>query len=217
MTADVNALSPDVVVVATGGLPHTDICEGAHLVSSVWDVLTDQSTAGEAVLVFDDHGDHQALSCAQSLAEGGAKVELVTPDRAVGEELGVSNAAIYYAGFADLGIRMTLNTRLLAVGRNGDRLAATIKNDYGGIAETRLVDTVVVEHGVLPLEDVYFDLKPESINHGEVNLDALARGELVDAVTNAQGSYRLYRVGDALASRNLHAALFDSLRLCSRI
>lgn len=215
--ADVRGLSPDVVIVAAGGLPHTDICEGAHLVASVWDVLTGQVKAGEEVLVFDDHGDHQALSCAQSLAEGGANVELVTPDRAVGEELGVSNAAIYYAGFANLGIRMTLNTRLHAVGRSGGRLSATIKNDYGGTAETRVVDTVVVEHGVLPLEDVYFELKPDSSNHGEVNLGALARGELEDVVRNAQGSYRLYRVGDAVASRNLHAALFDSLRLCSRI
>ena len=91
---DVTRLSPDVVIVATGGLPNTDVCEGARHVTSVSDVLTNQVEVGKDVLVFDDHGDHQALSCAQAVAEGGAKVELVTPDRAVGEELGISNAAI---------------------------------------------------------------------------------------------------------------------------
>ena len=167
--------------------------------------------------MYDDHGDHQALSCAQALAEGGASVELVTPDRAVGEELGISNAAIYYAGFANLGIGTTVNTRLLAVERAGERLRATVKNDYGGNTETRENDTVVVEHGVIPLEDLYFDLKAHSVNHGEVDLDALARGELVDVVHDSDGKFRLYRVGDAVASRNLHAALFDSLRICSRL
>ena len=179
--------------------------------------FTGQVKAGNDVLVFDDHGDHQALSCAQALAEGGARVELVTPDRAVGEELGISNAAVYYAGFADHGIRTTSNTRLLAVEPVGDRLRATLKNDYGGTTETREVDTIVVEHGVLPLEDLYFDLKPDSINHGEVDLDALAVGELIDVVHDPNGKFRLYRVGDAVASRNLHAALFESLRICCRL
>lgn len=215
--ADVHALSPDVVIVATGGLPDTDVCEGAEHVESVWEVLTDQVLVGKDVMVFDDHGDHQALSCAQALAENGASVELVTPDRAVGQELGISNAAIYYTAFANLGIRTTLNTRLIAVRRVGDRFSVSLKNDYGGTAVTRVVDTVVVEHGVLPLEDVYFELKPDSINRGEVDLHALVGGRLVDIVRNAQGNYRLYRVGDAVASRNLHAALYESLRICSRI
>lgn len=165
----------------------------------------------------DERRDHQALSCAQALAENGAGVELVTPDRALGEELGISNAAMYYAAFADLGIRTTLNTRLCAVSRSGDRLSATVKNDYGGSAELRIVDTVVVEHGVLPLEGLYFALKPDSVNHGEVDLDALAGGRLVDMVRNPRGSYRLYRVGDAVASRNVHAAMYDALRICSHL
>ena len=215
--ADVRALSPDVVIVATGGLAKTQVCEGAQHVASVADVLTGQVKVGETVMVFDDHGDHQALSCAQALAEGGARVELVTPDRALGEELGISNAAVYLSAFANLGIATTLNTRLLAVSPAGERLRATIKNDYGGNEQTRDVDTVVVENGVIPLEDLYFELQADSSNHGEVDLDALVKGELVDVVCNPDGEFRLYRVGDAVASRNLHAALFESLRICSRL
>lgn len=32
--------------------------------------------------------------------------------------------------------------------------------------------------------------------------------------TNPGGAYRLFRVGDAWTSRNIHAAMLDSLRLC---
>jgi hypothetical protein len=31
------------------------------------------------------------------------------------------------------------------------------------------------------------------------------------------GGMRLYRVGDAVASRDIHAALLDSLRLCAEL
>ena len=34
------------------------------------------------------------------------------------------------------------------------------------------------------------------------------------ATANPDGRYALYRVGDAVASRNIHAAILDSYRLC---
>ncbi len=33
-------------------------------------------------------------------------------------------------------------------------------------------------------------------------------------VNNPDGRFQLFRVGDAVASRNIHAAIYDSLRLC---
>ena len=33
-------------------------------------------------------------------------------------------------------------------------------------------------------------------------------------VNNRGGEFQLFRVGDAVASRNIHAAIYDSLRLC---
>ena len=35
-------------------------------------------------------------------------------------------------------------------------------------------------------------------------------------VNNPQGKYQLFRIGDAVASRNVHSALFDALRLCKQ-
>jgi hypothetical protein len=32
--------------------------------------------------------------------------------------------------------------------------------------------------------------------------------------TNPDGRFRLYRIGDAVAARNVHAAIYDALRLC---
>jgi hypothetical protein len=33
-------------------------------------------------------------------------------------------------------------------------------------------------------------------------------------VRNPEGAYRLFRIGDAVAGRNVHAAIYDALRLC---
>ena len=33
-------------------------------------------------------------------------------------------------------------------------------------------------------------------------------------VNNPEGRFQLFRVGDAVASRNIHAAIYNSLRLC---
>ena len=57
--ADVIACNPDVVIVATGGLPNTDCLDaGAELAVSTWDILSGDVTPGEHVLVFDDNGGH---------------------------------------------------------------------------------------------------------------------------------------------------------------
>jgi hypothetical protein len=69
-----------------------------------------------------------------------------------------------------------------------------------------------VENATLPAADLYFDLKPMSSNRGRLDYEALLAGEAQPGA-NAQG-FRLYRIGDAVASRNIHAAIYDALRLC---
>ena len=71
-----------------------------------------------------------------------------------------------------------------------------------------------MEHGTLPLDDLYFDLKDESINRGEVDYTALIAGESQGVRTKPDGDFLLYRIGDAVSSRNVHAAIYDALRLC---
>ena len=72
-----------------------------------------------------------------------------------------------------------------------------------------MVDQVVVEHGTLPADDLYFELKPASSNLGEIDLDALLAGRPQGKVNDPDGAFQLFRVGDAVASRNIHAAIYD--------
>ena len=76
---------------------------------------------------------------------------------------------------------------------------------------------IVVEHGTLPNDGIYFDLKPDSTNRGVIDIDALVSGQPQTSVLNEQGNYQLFRFGDAVCSRNIHAAIYDSLRLCQHI
>jgi hypothetical protein len=110
-----------------------------------------------------------------------------------------------------------MNTRLLSVERAGNELLATLGSDYGGRTEQRRVDHVVVEHGTLPSDELYFSLKPHSLNEGEVDHRALLGGGAQAVVRHAEGSFQLFRIGDAVASRNIHAAVFDALRLAKDI
>jgi N-methyl-L-proline demethylase len=216
--ADVLAEGPDVVIVATGGLPNVGILErGQELVTSSWDIMAGDARPGEEVLLYDDNGAHPGLQAAEALAEAGARLEIVTPERYFAPEIGGLNHVAYARCFQEHGVRITINTRLTAVRREGNRLVAALGSDYTERTEERLVDQVVVEHGTLPLDELYFTLKPGSSNRGEVDHQALLAGRPQTLVSNPDGRYQLFRVGDAVASRNVHAAIYDSLRLCNAL
>lgn len=213
-TGDVQALAPDVVIVATGGMPETDVLEdGNELVTSSWDVVSGAASLAGKVMVFDDNGNHPGMQAAEVLAEAGAEVELVTPERMLAPEIGGLNHAAYARIFKRCGVRVTINTRLATVRRAGNRLEAVLASDYGGERETRLVDAVVVEHGSVPMDELYEALKPGSSNGGAVDHAALLAGRKQQTVLNPDGTFQLFRIGDAVASRNIHAAIFDALRL----
>ncbi len=208
------ALQPDVVLVATGGVPDTAVLEdGNDLVVSSWDVIGVAGPVSGRVLVYDDNGNHPGMQAAEVLAEGGAEVELVTPERMLAPEIGGLNHAAYARIFHRHGVRVTVNTRLLAVRRAGNELVAVLGSDYGSLREERRVDRVVVEHGTVPVDELYEALKPSSRNGGAVDHAALLAGQPQSMVLNADGAYQVFRIGDAVASRNIHAAMFDALRL----
>ena len=90
-------------------------------------------------------------------------------------------------------------------------------NEYTGEEETRFVDQVVVEHGTLPAAELFHELAPLARNEGELDLEALIAGRPQAVASNPDGEFMLFRVGDAVASRNIHAAIYDSLRLCKEL
>ena len=216
-SADVLAEGPDVVIAATGGVPNLERVAGAEHAVSVWDVLGGQVEPGAEVLVFDDHGDHQGPSVVDYLASRGSSVELATPDRLTAQEVGATNYPVYLASFYAKGVTLTPDRRLRSVERDGNRLRAVLRNEYTDEEETRVVDQVVVEHGTLPAAELFHELAPLARNEGELDLEALIAGRPQAVASNPDGEFMLFRVGDAVASRNIHAAIYDSLRLCKEL
>jgi N-methyl-L-proline demethylase len=207
---DVLAESPDVVVIATGGMPATDgLAAGNDLVVSTWDIISGDAKPGANVLIYDDAGDHAALQAAQVIAEAGGKVEVMTRDRSFSPEVMGMNLVPYMRALQDKAVTFTVTYKLDAVRRAGNQLEAVIGSDYRTLDQTRLVDQVVVNAGTQPLADIYFALKPLSGNKGAVDYDALIGGR---AQPSCDG-FQLYRIGDAVEARNTHAAIYDALRL----
>jgi pyruvate/2-oxoglutarate dehydrogenase complex dihydrolipoamide dehydrogenase (E3) component len=212
--SDVLAESPDVVFVATGGIPNTDVLEfGGDLVTSSWDVLSGDLKPLETVLIYDDNSGHPGMAAAEMLAESGAQVEIVTPERFFAADIGGLNHAAYAEVFHRRQVRITLNSRVVGVRREGNALVATLGSDYGPERYERRVDQVIVEHGTLPMAELYEALKPDSVNLGEVDHQALIKGGPQTLIRHESGRFQLFRIGDAVASRNIHAAIYDALRL----
>jgi len=213
---DVRALDPEIVLVATGGLPQNPELEfGDDLVVSSWDILSGDVAAGDDVLLYDDNGAHPGMQAAEHIAGAGSVLEVVSPERFFAPEIGGLNHVAYARALQNAGATVTINTRLFGVARDGNKLVATLASGYtGGIVGERRVDQVVVEHATLPIDDVYFALKEGSVNRGAVDYTALTSGAPQAIRANPDGAYRLFRIGDAVASRNIHAAIFDAVRLC---
>ena len=213
----VKALNPDVVIIATGGLPNINIVPGSQHAVSTWDILSGDVKPAERVLLFDDNAAHPGLAAAEMIAQVGSTLEIITPERFFAADIGGLNHAKYAECFDQFGVQLTINKRLMGVERDGNILRASIGSDYSDRTEQRIVDQVVIEHGTLPLDDVYFDLKPESRNLGALDLGALRDGQSQTLSSNPDGAFQLFRSGDAVASRNVHAAIYDALRLCMSV
>lgn len=206
---------PDLVIVATGGLPDVQfLSSGADLVSDTWGVLDASEQMQGRVLVFDDNGGYPGVEAAEALALNGARVEFVSPERTIAPGIGMINYPEVLEAFDRLGVVVTLGYRLISVARENGQLAATMINQYSDRHIRRVFDHVVVEHGTRPEASLYFDLLPDSSNLGVVDQQALLAVRPQPVGENQSGRYRLFRVGDAVASRNVHAAVLEGFRLC---
>ncbi|HHS94504.1 MAG TPA: N-methylproline demethylase, partial [Rhodobacterales bacterium] len=212
---DVTALAPDVVIIATGGLPNMTLFQGAEqpLAVSSWDIIAGDVKPGANVLIYDESGDHPALQAAEVVAQAGAQVEVMTPDRIFAPDIMAMNLVPYMRSLQPLGVTFTVTHRLLGIERAGNQLKALIGSDYVSDIQSKLYDQVVLNYGTMPLDDLYFALKPLSSNLGEVDHDALIAGRTQAIDSNPDGAFQLFRIGDAVSARNTHAAIYDALRL----
>jgi len=214
---------PDIVVLATGGSSFTGQVGGWNVdkgwAVSAWDILSGKVAPGKNVLVYDAISTHAGAGVADFLASRGAAVEIVTPDVKVSDDVGGTTFPIFYRRLYAQNVIQTPNCWLDEVYLEGQQHIAVLRNEYTEEKEERVVDQVVIENGILPNDGLYWTLKPQSVNKGQTDIDALyaARpqpclNELPD--DNAGLSFALFRVGDCISMHNIHAAIYDALRLC---
>jgi 2,4-dienoyl-CoA reductase-like NADH-dependent reductase (Old Yellow Enzyme family) len=213
--SEIAALGPEVVILATGGLPQIDITEGAELCLNTWDVLSGQISLHGEILVYDGTGRHPAPLVAEHARDIGASITYVSIDAQLSEELTYAERFRWKKRFLELSVRPIFESRLITVQRKNNRLQATFVNEISREETCMVVDQVVVEQGSIPMDDVYSSLRHQSANDGVTHLDALVEVR-PQPMLRASG-FELYRIGDAVSSRNIHAAMLEAVRLCSAL
>lgn len=212
--ADVLAEAPDCVVIATGGTPDSSIlAKGEELATSSWDILSGAVTPARQVIVIDNNGSHPAMTVAEFVAQQADEMELVTPDRTLAPDIGETNYPPYMRAMNAPNVKVTLNLQVERLERRGNRVAAVFVDEYRKTEVVKEADQVIVEYGLSPATDLYFALKDGSVNRGEVEVKPFITGKPQTLVSNPEGRYRLFRIGDAISSRNIHAAILDAYRL----
>ena len=208
----------DIVIVATGGVPDLAWIEGAAHCTSVWEVLTGAVAAGEDAIVYDGTGRHPALTAAEAIRRAGGTVAFFGLDGHLAMEMAYSEQVIWRRRTYELGIEPRLDRRLERVERAGNGLRVTFRNELTDEAEVHETGRIVVEHGTRPADALFHGLAPRSVNGGAVDQRALIAGEPQPEGEGEAGSesrgFRLFRIGDAVSSRNIYAAVLDAFRLC---
>ncbi|WP_428977693.1 FAD-dependent oxidoreductase [Rhodoligotrophos defluvii] len=211
---DVLAEAPDVVVIATGGVPDLGWLDGAEHCTSAWDVLTGQAPVRDEVVIFDGTGRHTAPQVAERAAREAKSVAFFSIDGSFGAELTYAERVAWKQRIYNLGIPTTFDHRLAKIKPAGNRLVATFVNEVTLAPQEVIADQVIVEHGTVPMDELYQALRAKSANDGVTDMDALLAGAPQPWVLKPEAPFELHRIGDAVASRNIHAAVLDALRLC---
>jgi dimethylglycine catabolism A len=215
--AMITAERPDIVIVATGGVPRTPSFKNAELAISARTILAGEVPGGSNVLVYDELGLQGGLGTAEFLAARGAAVELTCPDRMPGAGLGSTAHVAFLRQVYKHDVVMTPNLELSGIYPEGNKLVAVLRNSYTRQEEERAVDQIVYELGTLPNDQLYHALRPASSNLGEVDYDALIANRPQAVATNPAGAFQLFRIGDAVSSRDIHAAMYDAMRLVKEL
>ncbi|WP_240722435.1 NADH:flavin oxidoreductase [Poseidonocella sp. HB161398] len=216
---EIAAEAPDVVIMATGGLPDTTVPEGGEeLVKSTWDALSEPQSVGRRVLVVDGTGRHQAPSTALALAEAGRDVHLVTVDEFMAAEMEYQSRITYRKKLAQHHARVDIDLEILKVEREGNGLKATLGHMLTGERIEILADDVIVDCGSVPFDELYREMRGAAANGGTTHLDELlALQPQPGTPVPSTGGYAMHQIGDATASRSIHAAIYDAFRLCLAI
>jgi hypothetical protein len=102
-----------------------------------------------------------------------AKVELASPERTVGIEIGATNYPIHQREMYGSDVIFSPTCACAVSMARTTGWSPCLRNEYSLREEERVVDQIVAEHGTLPNEALYFALKPHSTNLGELDHRAI--------------------------------------------
>ncbi|MDA8817391.1 FAD-dependent oxidoreductase [Planktomarina sp.] len=207
---------PDTVIIATGGVPDRmqDI-PGAELGTPLWEVLEARSPPDGDVIFYDGTGTAAGLNGAHTLATAGASLTYVTPDNTAGAEVSYIERPLQMRAFYKSGASLHPDLTLRRVARAENRLLLSFENSYSGETIEMSCDTLIYEHGTLPVDELYLELVGAARNFGLPDLTAWTSAQ-PQPKSDGEG-FDLYRLGDATSSRDIHAAILDAARLCTRL
>ncbi len=211
---DVLTEKPDVVIIATGGTPDIEWIKGAEHVTSAWDVIGGTVPLGSDIVIYDGTGRHPAAQVMEMAARDGRQVAFYSIDQQLAQELTYAERIIWKKRAYELGVPMHFDHQIEKVERRGNRLHVTYRNLATAKTVERVTDQLIVDHGTLPADALYHELRGDASNAGVTDIDALLALRQQPLTINPAGTFELHRVGDAVASRNVQAAVLDSMRLC---
>lgn len=209
--ADIMALDPDLVILATGGLPQVEFGPGADLVDNCWDVISRQRTIARSVLVWDGTGRHPAPLAAQMAQQAGSDVTFSTIDGALAQDQTYAEITRWKTEFARIGLRPYTDMRLVSVAQTANRLTATLINELTREETELIVEQVIVDMGTVPDNELFGELRQHTANAGVTDIEALIANARQPRLASG---FEFHRIGDAQASRNVQAAIYDAYRLC---
>ena len=190
---DVLALSPDAVIVATGGRA-TKLGQAAYHpmpvpgseqdwvldhVDALRRALADPDALGDRIVLLDAVGHAQAIGLGELLAAAGKDATCVTPLPLPMALDGETQAAILPRA-VQAGMKWRPNTAMAFIGDHEVTVVDVLSRELETIPE---VDTVVIRTHGLPVDDLYTALE------GKV--------------------HELVRIGDAVAVRYVDRAVYD--------
>jgi N-dimethylarginine dimethylaminohydrolase len=129
-------------------------------------------------------------------------------------EMEYNARVVYRKRFAQNGVRSLIDHQLVSVRQQGNQLLARFKHELTGSVTELAAAQVVVERGTVPVDEVFVALRERSNNAGITDIDALLERQSQPVTGDG---FALHRIGDAVSSRNVHAAIYDALRLCSAL
>ena len=214
---DVLDEKPHTIIIATGGMPNLELFETKKDLENVytsWDIISGDIKLSDNILIYDEAGDHTGMQSAEIAIKEGSTVEFMTPDRLISSEIMGMNLTPYLKNLQDKRITYSIAKRLLDVSIKGNKLNALIGSDYDeNFKYNSSYDQVFLNYGIKPLDELYYSLVPFSKNKGEVDYNKFINGDEQDIIKSDNNKFNLFRIGDAVSSRNIHAAIYDALRL----